>query len=104
MAKKSKPYQPRPPDVTLNAILDLREAAPLAERLLARRGTDLVIDGGAVQRLGGQCLQVLLSARATWTADGRNFLVGNISPAIVATLELLGIALADLNNRAETTG
>ncbi|WP_287799477.1 STAS domain-containing protein, partial [Acidiphilium sp.] len=57
----------------LDPILDLKAASPLAQALLARRGGDLRIDAGAVERLGGQCLQVLLSARATWEADGHAF-------------------------------
>jgi chemotaxis protein CheX len=54
----------------LDPILDLKAAAPLQSALLARRGQALEIDGSAVQRLGGLCLQVLISAHRTWGEDG----------------------------------
>ena len=57
--------------LTLAEVLDLRAATPLSQSLLARRGTDLEVDASGVARLGGLCLQVLLSAVSTWAADGR---------------------------------
>jgi chemotaxis protein CheX len=56
--------------VGLPAILDLNAAGPLAARLLALRGAAVTLDASQVSHLGGLCLQVLLSARATWAADG----------------------------------
>uniref|UniRef100_UPI003783CF50 STAS domain-containing protein n=1 Tax=Methylocella sp. TaxID=1978226 RepID=UPI003783CF50 len=56
--------------VELAATLDLKAAAPLAAELCSIRGADVLIDGAHVERLGGQCLQVLMSAAATWRADG----------------------------------
>jgi chemotaxis protein CheX len=57
----------------LPASLDLKVAASLAAQLLAARGGDLTLEAADVRRLGGQCLQVLLSAQATWAADGAGF-------------------------------
>lgn len=54
----------------LPAIMDLRAAAPLAKELDALRGCPLTLDASAVERIGGLCLQILLSARITWDADG----------------------------------
>ena len=76
----------------LAAALDLNAAAPLAAELLARRGQDLVIDAAHVARIGGQCLQVLLSARATWAADGRAFSIAEPSSDFIDALTLLGAA------------
>jgi chemotaxis protein CheX len=87
----------------LGAVLDLKAAAPLAELLLSRRGHDVELDGSDVERLGAQCLQVLLSARTSWAADGRNFAVEKLSPAIIATLELLGITPTALQYRRDIT-
>jgi len=42
----------------------------LKAELLARRGQPVTLDASNVERLGGLCLQVLLSARKTWAADG----------------------------------
>ena len=80
------------PPAILSPILDLRAAAPLAADLLSRRGKPLAIDGAAVERLGGQCLQVLLAARASWAADGQSFRIDNPSTAFIESLEALGAA------------
>jgi chemotaxis protein CheX len=70
----------------------LRAAAPLAAELLSRRGKPVALDGAGVERLGGQCLQVLLSARATWSADGHSFQIDRPSTALIESLEALGAA------------
>ena len=57
----------------LSDVLDLNAA------LLALRGHPVVLDASAVQRLGGLCLQILLSARKTWAADGVNLSLGSVS-------------------------
>ena len=46
---------------------------------------------GEVQRLGGQCLQVLLSAQASWCEDQRLMGFENPSADFLAALELFGI-------------
>ena len=61
--------------VALPAVLDIRAAGPLKAELLALRGQPVTLDASAVQRLGGLCLQVLLSARATWAADAQDLTV-----------------------------
>lgn len=63
----------------LPEVLDLKAAEPLKAELLALRGRALTLDASAVQRLGGLCLQVLLSARKTWAADGVNLNLGSVS-------------------------
>ena len=77
--------------VPLPAILDLAAAAPLTERLLAARGSDLSIDASEVLRLGGQCLQVLLAAAKTWSVDGASFEIAKPSPEFVDSLARFGI-------------
>ena len=67
--------------LSLPETLDLKAAAPLAADLLALRGQPLAVDAGEVKRLGGLCLQVLLSAHKTWEADGAAFAIHNPSPA-----------------------
>ena len=70
-----------PDALILPDILDLKAAAPLKAELMARRGRDLVLDASGVQRLGGLCLQVLLSAARTWDVDGVNLRLGSVSQA-----------------------
>ncbi len=77
----------------LPEVLDLKAAAPLMQTLLERRGSPLLLDGGGVLRLGAQCLQVLLSARASWSADGREFAIIHPSEDLLSALALLGVGL-----------
>ncbi len=74
----------------LDEILDLQAARPLADKLLTRRGEDLELDASEVRRLGGLCLQVLLSADAAWADDGKTLTVAAPSSAFVEGLDRLG--------------
>lgn len=78
--------------IQLAPILDVRAAAPLAAELSARRGQDVTLDASEVRRLGAQCLQVLLAARASWDADGARLRVSEPSDDFTDTLTLLGAA------------
>jgi chemotaxis protein CheX len=69
-----------PAIIALPAVLDLKAARPLASELLARRGGALCLDASRVERLGALCLQVLLSARLTWDADGKPLTLKDPSP------------------------
>jgi chemotaxis protein CheX len=77
----------------LPEVLDLNAATPLATELLTLRGADMEVDASAVVRMGAQCLQVLLSARATWRDDGFNLAIVGPSPEFTAVLTLLGAPL-----------
>lgn len=85
--------------LALPETLDLTAAAPLAQALLARRGSSLCVDAGQVRRVGALAMQVLLSAAATWKADGVTMQVEDPSPELLSALELLGIAPAELGLR-----
>jgi chemotaxis protein CheX len=74
----------------LTETLDLRAAAPLARDLLAARGHTLAIDAGEVRRLGGLCLQVLLSADLTWARDGVAMRIEAPSPAFCEAVSMFG--------------
>ena len=67
--------------LALPQVLDLKAADPLRAELLGLRGRDLELDASEVARLGGLCLQVLLSARQTWAADGRRLRLASVSEA-----------------------
>jgi chemotaxis protein CheX len=51
--------------IELPDVLDLKAATPLTVEFLSMRGRPLDVDASRVERLGGQCLQVLLSAAKT---------------------------------------
>ena len=78
--------------LALPAVLDLVAASTLLEEFLVRRGRALDVDAAGVQRLGGQCLQVLLAARAAWVVDDCELRLTNCSEDFLATLDLLGVA------------
>jgi chemotaxis protein CheX len=81
-------------DMQLPAILDLKAAAPLVAAFLDRRGADIVVDAAGVQRLGGQCLQVLLSAQSSWAEDAKVMVIQNASPEFCSAIELFGAGSA----------
>ena len=78
------------PSLPLADCLDMTAAAPLHRDLLARRGQPVSLDASQVRRIGGQCLQVLLSAQSTWAADGQSFEIVDPSPEFTDGLALLG--------------
>ncbi len=82
--------------LVLPEILDIVAASTLLEEFLALRGQALSIDAGRVKRLGGQCLQVLLAARAAWVADDHELHLENFSDDFRATIDLLGVDLKTL--------
>jgi chemotaxis protein CheX len=74
----------------LPETLNLKAAGGLYADLAAARGHDLALDAGEVQRLGGQCLQVLLAARDAWRSDGFDLSIVNPSDAFTQALRLFG--------------
>lgn len=89
---------------TLSEVLDLKAALPLAEDLLAQRGSDLMINASKVERLGAQSLQILLSAISTWHADGASIEFVEPSDPFVQSLTLFGIDPADFLNGGNVAG
>lgn len=77
--------------IRLAEVLDRAEAVRLLASLIERRGHDLAVDASAVRRVGGQCLQVLMSAAATWSRDAVPFAVAGASQEFVAGVALFGV-------------
>jgi len=77
----------------LPAVLDLTAAAPLAKSLLSRRGAELSVDASRVNRVGAQCLQVLVAAAETWKTDGVGLRLVKPTPEFLEGSRLLGIHL-----------
>lgn len=86
--------------VTLPNELDIKAAGPLAAELLAARGKDLALNASQIERVGGQCLQVLLSAAATWAADGAELTIEEPSPTFVDAIQTAGLDLAKFTARS----
>jgi chemotaxis protein CheX len=81
----------------LAEVLDLAAAVPLADAFASRRGRRLTVDAGGVRQAGASCVQVLLSAAATWRADEVAMQLVDPSPDFLETLRLFGIAPAALS-------
>ena len=75
----------------LPVSLDLPAARPLAAALLERRGKPIAIDASAVGQIGAQCVQVLLSAKPTWEADGVSLSIVNCAARMIEDLKLIGL-------------
>ena len=67
------------------------EAETLAENFLHKRGGRLRVDAGGVARISVPCLQVMISAAATWAADKVPFEFINGSTTLQEELQTLGI-------------
>ncbi len=85
--------------LTLPTELDIKAAMPLAAELLALRGRDLALNAAQIERVGAQCLQVLLSAAATWEADGQELVVQEPSPAFADAIRIAGLELSQFSAR-----
>ena len=79
-----------PAIIELRGVLNVTAALPTAKQFIEHRGRDIFVDGANVQHLGGQGLQILLSALRTWTEDGLSFVLGNCSEKMIADLKLFG--------------
>lgn len=93
MARKKK----RSTSFELPSCLDMSAAPALKSSLLALRGGDAVLDAGTIQRMGAQCVQVLVSAKRTWEADGHGFSIVNPTTEFLECLSMLGIGEAELS-------
>lgn len=83
--------------IALASELDIKAAGPLVAELLAVRGKDISVNASQVDKVGAQCLQVLLSAAATWTADGAELKLEEPSPAFADALAIAGLDLAQFS-------
>jgi chemotaxis protein CheX len=85
--------------IKLPEALNLRAAPPLAASLLGVRGHQVTLDASEVEKIGAQCIQVLLSAHALWAQEGVAFTLSSPSQAFVEALENLGIPIAKIGEQ-----
>lgn len=84
--------------IKLPSSMDLVAAPILLENILEKKGYDIELDASNVQHLGGQCLQILLAAKATWEDSNHMFEIKNPSEEFVEYLKIMGLMLSDLKN------
>lgn len=77
--------------LNLAPVLDLNEATALHGKLMALRGADLTIDASSVERVGAQCVQVLMAAKKNWDEDKLTFRFSKVSDTFSKTMQLIGI-------------
>lgn len=80
----------------LAKVLDLNEASNLHGTLTTMRGKNLAIDASGVERLGVQCVQVLLAAANAWEKDNKSLVIDKVSDAFSKTMQLIGINIDHL--------
>ncbi|MBP2548095.1 chemotaxis protein CheX [Neorhizobium galegae] len=80
----------------LVSVLDLNEASVLHGQLTNMRGSDVAIDASGVERLGVQCVQVLVAAARVWEEDKKAFVFEQVSDAFRKTMQLIGINIENL--------
>lgn len=80
----------------LAPVLDLNEASALHGQLMLLRGKDLSIDASGVERVGVQCVQVLMAGANAWEQDKKGFAFGEVSDAFTKTMQLIGINIDHL--------
>lgn len=90
--------------IELSPVLDLVAATDLLNVFFEKRGHDLEVEACHVRRLGAQCLQILLSAKATWVEDGCRFEVKDHSEEFIEYLRIMGLHPEDLNSHLENIG
>ncbi len=77
--------------IELAETLDLRAAAALLDELKQHQESNIQLDAENVQRVGGQCAQVLLSAAQAWAEAQKQFHIINPSEAYQECMSTLGI-------------
>lgn len=71
-------------------------AAPFYDTLRGSLGSPVTVDASEVKTLGAQILQVILTARAKWDADGHGFVVANPTEEFLSTAQMMGFTARDV--------
>lgn len=85
----------------LSDRLDLSQVAKIAQDFAGHRHEDLSIDASGVTHLGALGLQLLLSARNSWRAEGKTFEVAPRSEEFDAALASFGFKPEDFHTSQE---
>ena len=80
----------------LSPVLDLNEASVLHGKLMDMRGKPLSVDASEVERVGVQCVQVLMAGIKAWEEDGKAFAFTKASDGFDKTLQLIGVNIDHL--------
>lgn len=81
-----------PASLTLAERLDTEAAAGLKADLLANLGQDLTLKCDGISHLGALCLQLLLSAKASWAEDGHQLTFEGLSTRATTQISEFGVS------------
>lgn len=85
--------------VALETKLDSAAADKLRTDLLGAQDSDVVLDGSAVEQVGGLCLELLMSVRHLWAASGHAVTIENPSEQMLDDLGRFGLTHDDFKGR-----
>lgn len=80
----------------LSPVLDLNQASVLHGKLKELRGKPVAVDASEVERVGAQCVQILMAGIKAWEADGKQFTFSKASEAFDKTLKLIGVDIGHM--------
>ncbi len=80
----------------LSPVLDLTQASVLYGKLKELRGKPVMVDASEVERVGAQCVQILMAGIKAWEADGKQFTFSKASEAFDKTLKLIGVDIGHM--------
>lgn len=86
--------------MVLPEIMTSRYASDLATGLKDLRGRPLTVDASSVRQIGTLCLQVLISARHTWSSDGYDFRMSGASEEMARRWTLFGMPQGEITECA----
>lgn len=86
----------------LTKVLDLIEAPSLLDSFIQMKPSNLKIDAQNVERVGTQCIQVLVSAKNKWQEENCDFILVNQSREFLEAMLTIGIKDDDLTYRSQT--
>lgn len=78
-------------EIPLSGELDIAATTALKAELLEAGEAPVRINASQVERVGTQCVQLLLSAATSWREQGRDFAITDRSDAFESALDQLGI-------------
>jgi len=85
--------------VVLNSKLDSAHVESFKGILFKAKDDDIEMDGSAVEQIGGQCLELMMSVRHFWGENGKTVELTNASDQLVEDLACFGLTVEDFQGR-----
>ncbi len=86
-------------DTEIVTCAGLTQASVLYGKLKELRGKPVTVDASEVERVGAQCVQILMAGIKAWEADGKQFTFSKASEAFDKTLKLIGVDIGHMLRR-----